>query len=97
MHSLRDPDPQSGEGGSRRIGVIVPIATSDRHSPVRTIARDLRIDLEEAQRWCEAWERFAKRQGVVRGPYYWDSARGWIDAQRSFERADRSSPRRRAG
>jgi hypothetical protein len=61
-----------------------------------SIARDLAIDLEEAQRWCDAWERFAKRAGVnPRRPYYWDAARGWIDAQRSFAQEDRSSGRRR--
>jgi hypothetical protein len=58
-----------------------------------SIARDLGIDHEEAQGWCEAWERFAARHGVARGRYFWDSARGWIDAQRSFEKAERSAGR----
>jgi len=69
----------------------------DREAAVRIIARELRINLEEAQVWCEAWEQFAKSQGIARGPYFWDSARGWIDAQRSFGLAYRSSTRRRAG
>ena len=61
-----------------------------RRTAIGIIARDLRIDLEEAQRWCDAWERFARRGGVPRGRYFWDSGRGWIDAQRSFEKANRS-------
>jgi hypothetical protein len=55
------------------------------------------MELQEAERWCDAWERFAERQRVPSGPYFWDSGRGWIDAQRGFELADRSSTRRRAG
>jgi hypothetical protein len=70
----------------------LPIDMSDRYAASRHIARELRIDLEEAQRWCDAWERFAKRSGLAPSrPYYWDSARGWIDAQRFFAREDRSS------
>jgi hypothetical protein len=38
----------------------------------------------EAERWCATWEAEAARQGVVRGPYYWDAGRGWIDAQLAF-------------
>jgi hypothetical protein len=58
-----------------------------RAAAIRNIARDLKIDLEEAQGWCEAWERFAERHGGARSRNFWDSARGWIDAQRSFTRA----------
>jgi hypothetical protein len=39
------------------------------------------VSLAEAERWCAIWEAEAARQGVVRGPYYWDAGRGWIDAQ----------------
>jgi len=39
---------------------------------------------DQAERWCAIWEAEAVRQGVVRGPYYWDAGRGWIDAQRAF-------------
>ena len=37
---------------------------------------------DHAERWCDAWEAEAARQGTAHGPYYWDSGRGWIDAQR---------------
>jgi hypothetical protein len=55
-----------------------------REAAIRGLARDLRVDFEKAERWCDAWERFAKRHGVAWNPYFWDSARGWIDAQRSM-------------
>jgi hypothetical protein len=51
---------------------------------IQSLARDLRIDREEAERWCAAWQRFARRQGAARGPYFWDAGRGWIDAQRAM-------------
>ena len=55
-----------------------------REAAIRSLGRDLTIDLEEAERWCAAWEQFARRQGVARGPYFWDAGRGWIDAQRAM-------------
>jgi hypothetical protein len=60
-----------------------------RKSAIKIIARDLRIALDEAQGWCEAWERFAEQRGVPRGRFFWDAGRGWIDAQRSFDNAKR--------
>jgi hypothetical protein len=31
--------------------------------------------------WCDAWEEHAARSGISSAaPYFWDSARGWIDA-----------------
>jgi len=86
-----------GYGETRHWGQDMRVREQDRHTAVRRIARELRMELEEAERWCDAWERFAERQGVPPGPYFWDSGRGWIDAQRGFELADRSSTRRRAG
>src|SRR5512140_1355062 len=41
---------------------------------------------EDAAIWCAAWEAEAERQGLrPDGLYFWDAARGWIDAQRSFD------------
>jgi hypothetical protein len=42
------------------------------------------VSPDQAERWCATWEAEAARQGVVRGPYYWDAGLGWIDAQRAF-------------
>ena len=57
-----------------------------RDAAIRSLARDLGIDRDEAERWCTAWERFARRQGVARTPYFWDAGRGWIDAHRTLGR-----------
>jgi hypothetical protein len=55
------------------------------------MARELNVGLLEAETWCERWEQFAERRGIPRDEYFWDSGRGWIDAQRSFDATDRSS------
>jgi hypothetical protein len=55
-----------------------------RDSAIQSLARDLTIDVREAERWCDAWERFARHQGVARSRYFWDAGRGWIDAQRAM-------------
>ena len=67
-----------------------------RKAAIESLARDLRVDLEKAERWCDAWVRFAKRYGVAWNPYFWDSARGWIDAQRSTETVVRPVERPRS-
>jgi hypothetical protein len=61
----------------------------DWQNAVKNIARELRIELVEAETWCERWEQFAERRGMPRDDYFWDSGRGWIDAQRSFDGTDR--------
>lgn len=66
---------------------------TDHRRLARAAARDALIDTgldrEQAERWCILWEREAARQGVAQGPYYWDSGRGWIDAQRAALRQSR--------
>jgi len=66
-----------------------------REAAILGLARDLGVELEMAERWCDAWERFAKRHGVPRSAYFWDAARGWIDAQRSMETLVVGRPRSR--
>jgi hypothetical protein len=40
---------------------------------------------DEAAGWCDLWLNEAIRTNVaVASPYFWDMAKGWIDAQRSF-------------
>ena len=42
------------------------------------------MDPRTADRWCDLWEAEAARQKVANdGEYFWDAARGWIDAQRN--------------
>jgi hypothetical protein len=55
-----------------------------RDAAICSLARDLRIDRDEAERWCAAWQQYARRQGVARSLYFWDAGRGWIDAQRDM-------------
>jgi hypothetical protein len=39
----------------------------------------------EAEGWCDVWERYAARQGVLSDrDFFWDAGKGWIDAQRAF-------------
>jgi hypothetical protein len=52
-----------------------------RRADCRDALVDGGVSPGEAERWCAIWEAEAARQGVVRGPYYWDAGRGWIDAQ----------------
>jgi hypothetical protein len=58
---------------------------TDQRQAARAGARkeliDAGLDREEAEHWCNLWEREAARHGLVGGPYYWDAGRGWIDAQ----------------
>jgi hypothetical protein len=55
-----------------------------RDAAIRSLARDLRIDRDEAEQWFAAWQHYARRQGGARSRYFWDAGRGWIDAQRAM-------------
>jgi hypothetical protein len=39
-----------------------------------------------ADRWCDAWEAEAARQGTAPGPGYWEAGFRWIKAQRASRR-----------
>ena len=43
------------------------------------IARALSAD--QAERWCDAWEREAELRGWLRSGEVWETGRLWIDAQ----------------
>jgi hypothetical protein len=36
---------------------------------------------EQAERWCEAWEREAELRGWLKTAEFWDHGRLWIDSQ----------------
>ena len=55
----------------------------DRRIGCRDGLMGVGVSAAQAERWCATWEAEAVRQGVIRGPYYWDAGRGWIDAQRT--------------
>lgn len=45
-----------------------------------------RLTSEEAFEWCDRWEAHAAKSGLNTGStYFWDSGRGWIDAQLDVE------------
>jgi hypothetical protein len=55
---------------------------STRAGLARRLTAVRRMSLEAAIGWCDAWEEHAARSGMSsKGPYFWDSALGWIDAQ----------------
>ena len=45
------------------------------------------IQTAVADSWCDLWEAEAMRQGIAPdSEYYWDAAKGWIDAHRGSTR-----------
>ena len=42
---------------------------------------------EQAERWCEAWEREAELRGWQRSADFWEHGRLWIDAQIAARRS----------
>jgi len=64
-----------------------------RDAAIEGLARDLKINRDEAERWCVAWEQFARRRGGVGSRYFWDAGRGWIDAQRAMGKVLASAKR----
>jgi len=81
------PDPVRGPVGAGPTsgrGRSLANKQQARDAAIRSLARDLTIDLQEAERWCSAWERFVRRHGGARGNYFWEAGRGWIDAQRAM-------------
>jgi len=82
-----------------RLSPAVPSTLNSRQALVRGLTPVRRMSLEEATGWCDAWEEHAARSGTPSGaPYFWDSARGWIDAQLYVApENDRASARAAAG
>ena len=42
---------------------------------------------DQAERWCDAWEREAAARGRPHSPEFWDHGRLWIDAQIAARRS----------
>jgi hypothetical protein len=68
-----------------------------REAAIQRLARDLGVSFQKAERWCVAWERCATRHSVAFDQYFWDAARGWIDAQRAMRRTVGPVERPRSG
>ena len=59
-----------------------PSTLRGRQKLVRILMWMRRMSSEEAASWCDAWEEHAaSREMRSETPYFWDSGRGWIDAQ----------------
>jgi hypothetical protein len=42
------------------------------------------VDARQAVEWCDLWEAETARQGITHvTEYFWDAAKGWIDAHRN--------------
>lgn len=39
------------------------------------------LDVDVAERWCDAWEAEAALRNLKRDGDFWDSGKTWIDAQ----------------
>jgi hypothetical protein len=56
--------------------------TSSRGKLTRILMSVRKLTEEEASDWCDKWEKHAAKSGLrSEAAYFWDSARGWIDAQ----------------
>jgi hypothetical protein len=57
----------------------------------RTRCRDALIgrglSADQAERWCDAWEREAELRGWPRTGEFWETGRLWIDAQIAARRS----------
>ena len=63
--------------GSRRDDVVQGLVSA------REMSRD------EADDWCDSWEEHAAGRGLEsEDPHFWDSGRGWIDAQLVYAPAE---------
>lgn len=62
-----------------------------RRAAIRNRLTDYGMDQAEAERWCDAWEAQASRQGIERSSAYWDVGRLWIAEQRTEGKPRRSS------
>ena len=41
------------------------------------------VEARQAANWCDLWEAETARQGITHETeYFWDAAKGWIDAHR---------------
>jgi hypothetical protein len=41
------------------------------------------VDARQADGWCDLWEAETARQGITHvTEFFWDAAKGWIDAHR---------------
>ena len=54
-----------------------------RRAATRNGLTDYGMPLEEAERWCDAWEAEAERLGLPKDANYWTVGSAWIAEQRA--------------
>jgi hypothetical protein len=57
-----------------------------RRTTVRNGLTDFGMRLEDAERWCDAWEAEAARRGITRSADYWTVGDAWIAEERAARR-----------
>jgi hypothetical protein len=58
-----------------------------RRAAVRNGLTDYGMPLEEAERWCDAWELEAAGRGLPKDAAYWEAGEAWMSEQRAKRRA----------
>jgi hypothetical protein len=61
-----------------------------RRAAVRNGLTDHGMPLEEAERWCDAWEAEATARGLPKDRDYWTIGSAWIAEQRAAQRTGQS-------
>ena len=57
-----------------------------RRDAIRNTLTGSGIDLETAERWCDAWEIEAAGRGMPKDGDYWTAGAEWIAAERAARR-----------
>jgi hypothetical protein len=57
-----------------------------RRAAIRNTLTGSRMSLEDAERWCHAWEVEAAGPGLARDGDYWTAGAEWFAAERSARR-----------
>jgi hypothetical protein len=59
-----------------------------RRAAIRNGLTDYGMSLEDAERWCDAWEIEAASQQLLRDANYWQLGAMWVAEERAARRPD---------
>jgi hypothetical protein len=96
---LKRPSADTGPRGSlsRFMGKLrshTARSDGDRERAAQILSTARRMTSVEALAWCDKSERYATSSGLrSESAYFWDSARGWIDAQLDIASMEKRRPR----
>jgi hypothetical protein len=57
-----------------------------RRAAVRNGLTDYGMSVEDAERWCDAWEIEAASRGLTKDSEYWQLGQSWIADERKARR-----------